>query len=47
MGECLDAMIVTSSDKEWLQWPIETLMLETVLSEDQPQVEFDFQVRRD
>ena len=25
-------MIVASSDKEWLQWPIEILVLETVLS---------------
>ena len=32
IGECLDIMIVASSDKEWLQWPIETLVLETVLN---------------
>ena len=25
-------MIVASSDKEWLQWPIEILVLETVLN---------------
>ena len=25
-------MIVASSDKEWLQWPIENEVLETVLS---------------
>ena len=32
VGHCFDAMIVESSDKEWLQWPIEILVLETVLS---------------
>ena len=32
IGECFDTMIVASSDKEWLQWPIEILVLETVLS---------------
>ena len=25
-------MIVAASDEEWLQWPIEILVLETVLS---------------
>ena len=32
IGQCFDTMIVASSDKEWLQWPIEILVLETVLS---------------
>ena len=32
IGQWLDTIIVASSDKEWLQWPIETLVLETVLS---------------
>ena len=32
IGKCFDTMIVASSDKEWLQWPIEILVLETVLS---------------
>ena len=32
IGQCFDTMIVVSSDKEWLQWPIELLVLETVLS---------------
>ena len=32
IGECFDTTIVASSDKEWLQWPIEILVLETVLS---------------
>ena len=32
IGECFDTMIVASSDEEWLQWPIEILVLETVLS---------------
>ncbi len=31
-GQCFDTMIVVSSDKEWLQCPIEILVLETVLS---------------
>ena len=30
--ECFDTMIVALSDKEWLQWPIEILVLKTVLS---------------
>ena len=35
IGQCFDTMIVASSDKEWLQWPIEIFVLEpleTVLS---------------
>ena len=32
IGQCFDTMIAASSDKEWLQWPIEILVLETVLS---------------
>ena len=32
VGQCFDTMIVASSDKEWLQWPIGILVLETVLS---------------
>ena len=36
IGECLDTMIVASSDKERLQLPIETLVLETVLSHLKP-----------
>ena len=32
IGQCFDIMIVASSDKEWLQSPIEILVLETVLS---------------
>ena len=32
IGQCFDTMIVASSDKEWLQGPIEILVLETVLS---------------
>ena len=32
VGKFFDTMIVTSSDKEWLQSPIEILVLETVLS---------------
>ena len=32
IGQFFDTMIVASSDKEWLQRPIEILVLETVLS---------------
>ena len=32
IGQCFDTLIVASSDKEWLQWPMEILVLETVLS---------------
>ena len=32
IGQFFDTMIVASSDKEWLQHPIEILVLETVLS---------------
>ena len=31
VGQWFDTMIVASSDKEWLQCPIEILVLETVL----------------
>ena len=36
IGQCFDTMIVASSDKEWLQWPIEILVPETVLSHLKP-----------
>ena len=32
IGQYFDTMIVASSDREWLQRPIEILVLETVLS---------------
>ena len=32
IGQCFDTLIVASSDKDWLQWPMEILVLETVLS---------------
>ena len=32
IGQCFDIVIVASSDKEWLQRPVEILVLETVLS---------------
>ncbi len=32
IGQCFDTMIAASSDKDRLQWPIEILVLETVLS---------------
>ena len=32
IGQFFDTTIVASSDKEWLQHPIEILVLETVLS---------------
>ena len=32
IGQCFDTMIVVSSDKEWLQRPIEILVLQTALS---------------
>ena len=32
IGQFFDTMIVASSDKEWLQCPIEILVLETVFS---------------
>ena len=38
IGQCFDTMIVASSDREWLQWPIDILVLETVLSHLKRQV---------
>ena len=29
IGQCFDTMIVASSDKQWLQWPMGILVLET------------------
>ena len=47
IGQCSATMIVASSGKEWLQWPIEILVLETVTCPRQSDLNFSCLYKHD